>query len=191
MRVPYLKIANRAACCFAILAVAVLPAAAGPPAPSPRVPASVVASPPPLSSVHQDSGPNNGAAEDAVRRLLEDQAAAWNRGDLDGFLAGYWNSEKTAFAGSQGILHGWKVLRERYRKNYPDRKAMGTLTFSALEVTPLCARAALVLGKWHLDREAGAVGGVFSLVLRQFPEGWKIIADHTSLVLLDLHEAAH
>jgi len=125
------------------------------------------------------------AAEDnsaAIRRVLEEQAAAWNRGDVEAFLAGYWKSDATAFAGTQGILRGWQALRERYRRSYPDRRAMGTLTFSGLEVTVLCDDAALVLGRWHLEREAGPTGGVFSLVLRRFPEGWRIIADHTSVV---------
>ncbi|HUK51930.1 MAG TPA: nuclear transport factor 2 family protein [Candidatus Binatia bacterium] len=117
-----------------------------------------------------------------VRRVLDDQQAAWNRGDLEGFAQGYWRSDATAFAGTQGILRGWQALLERYRRSYPDRKAMGTLTFSNLEVTPLCADAALALGHWHLDREAGPIGGVFSLVLRRFPEGWRVIADHTSVV---------
>jgi Domain of unknown function (DUF4440) len=121
-------------------------------------------------------------AKDEIRSLLDQQAADWNRGDRDGFLTGYWNSDQTAFLGSQGILHGWQALLERYRKSYPDRKAMGTLAFSGLEITSLCPDAALVLGKWHLDREAGPVGGVFSLVLRRFPEGWRVIADHTSVV---------
>jgi len=122
------------------------------------------------------------SAEAAIRKLLNEQVSAWNRGDVDAFLTGYWNSEQTVFVGSQGITRGWQGLRERYRRSYPDRKAMGTLTFSELEVTLLCPDASLVLGKWHLDRESGPIGGVFSLVLRQFPEGWRIIADHTSMV---------
>ena len=122
------------------------------------------------------------ASDDSVqiRRVLSAQQEAWNHGDIDAFLNGYWRSEKTAFAGSQGIVRGWEGLGERYRKSYPGHREMGTLTFSELEITPLCADAALVLGHWHLDREAGPVGGVFSLVLRRFPEGWRIIADHTS-----------
>ena len=133
-----------------------------------------VAAAPPLRAAE-----NNTAA---IRGVLEEQAAAWNRGDVEGFLAGYWKSDATAFAGTQGILHGWQALLERYRRSYPDRRAMGTLTFSGLEVTVLCDDAALVLGRWHLEREAGPTGGVFSLVLRRFPEGWRIIADHTSVV---------
>jgi len=129
------------------------------------------------------AGAARGADEAAeIRKVLTDQQEAWNRGDVDAFLVGYWKSEQTAFAGAQGIVRGWDGLRERYRKGYPDRRAMGTLTFSELEITPLCADAALVLGHWHLEREAGPVGGVFSLVLRKLPEGWRIVADHTSQV---------
>lgn len=131
---------------------------------------------------HPITGRAAASAEPAVRDVLTQQASAWNRGDVDAFLTGYWNSDHTVFAGSQGITRGWQALRERYRKSYPDRKAMGALTFSDFEVTMLCSDAALVLGTWHLDREAGPIGGVFSLVLRQFPEGWRIIADHTSVV---------
>jgi hypothetical protein len=122
------------------------------------------------------------SAEARVRLVLTEQQSAWNRGDVDGFLAGYWNSGQTVFAGTQGITRGWQALRERYRRTYPDRRAMGTLAFSDLEVTVLCPDAALALGKWHLDRDSGPLGGVFSLVLRKFPEGWRIIADHTSVV---------
>jgi Domain of unknown function (DUF4440) len=187
MRVRFVKSVKRAGWPFAILAAAAVSAAAGPLGPAPHVSRDVIEDGGRMSSDHEDSRRGANAVEAGVRQVLDAQVAAWNRGDVDGFLAGYWNSENTAFAGPQGILHGWQALRERYRKSYPDRKAMGTLAFSALEVTALCPDAALVLGKWHLDREAGPVGGVFSLVLRQFPEGWRIIADHTSVV----PEASH
>jgi len=171
----------RAACLLALLAGSMLLAL--------RVPASATVSPARDSANRARSEPSPGSAAGAspdataeIRSLLDRQAANWNRGDVEKFLAGYWNSDQTAFAGSQGILHGWQALLERYRKTYPDRKAMGTLEFSGLEITPLCPDAALVLGNWHLEREAGPVGGVFSLVLRRFPAGWRIIADHTSVV---------
>jgi uncharacterized protein (TIGR02246 family) len=122
------------------------------------------------------------AAEGAIRALLDMQSTAWNRGDVEGFMAGYWNSEKTTFAGSNGVLRGWHALRERYRRSYPDRAAMGTLTFSELEITTLGPDAAVVLGRWQLERASGPVGGVFSLVLRKLPEGWRIVHDHTSTV---------
>lgn len=120
--------------------------------------------------------------KEKIRALLDAQAAAWNRGDVEGFLTGYRKSDATAFAGTQGMLRGWQPLLERYRRNYPDRQAMGRLDFSGLEIVPLCHNAALVLGQWHLARAPEPVGGVFTLVLRNFPEGWRIIADHTSVV---------
>ena len=142
--------------------------------------AALIATAAPVRSAQQEQWAPS--ADAAVRGLLRDQAAAWNRGEVDGFLAGYRNSSQTVFAGAQGIIRGWQQLRERYRTYYPDRRAMGTLTFSSVEVTFLCPDAAFAVGNWHLDRDAGPVGGVFSLVLRQYPEGWRIIADHTSVV---------
>ena len=117
-----------------------------------------------------------------VRAVLDAQAKAWNRGDIEGFMAGYWRSEKTTFAGANGVFRGWQALLERYRRTYPDRAAMGALTFSELEITMLAPDAALVLGRWQLERASGPVGGVFSLVLRKLPEGWRIVHDHTSTV---------
>ena len=116
----------------------------------------------------------------AVAALLDAQTAAWNRGDIDGFMAGYWKSEETTFAGSSGVSRGWEALRERYHRNYADRTTMGTLVFSDLEITELAPAAAMVLGHWQIERASGAVGGVFTLVLKKFPEGWRIIHDHTS-----------
>jgi ketosteroid isomerase-like protein len=120
------------------------------------------------------------ATQSAVTAVLNDQVAAWNRGDVEAFMSGYWNSPDLTFAGSSGITRGFQPVLERYRKNYPDQKAMGQLDFSQLEVHPLGQDAALVLGRWHLTRDSGEVGGVFSLVFRRFPDGWKIIHDHTS-----------
>jgi len=120
--------------------------------------------------------------ETEIRAVLDAQVAAWNGGDLDTFMQGYWKSEKTEFVGSSGIQRGWQAVLDRYRKTYPDRRAMGTLTFSNLEITVLSPSAALVLGEWRLQREADHPGGVFTLVFRKFPEGWRIIHDHTSAV---------
>jgi ketosteroid isomerase-like protein len=110
-----------------------------------------------------------------------EQQTAWNRGDLAGFMKGYWNSPELSFAGTSGITRGWQPVLARYQKNYPDQKAMGHLNFSELEVHLLGMNAALVLGRWHLKRDSDELGGVFTLVLERFPEGWKIIHDHTSL----------
>lgn len=122
------------------------------------------------------------ADQAAIRKVLQDQQEAWNGGDVDAFLTGYWHSPELTFSGSSGVSRGWDDVLARYKKNYPDRAAMGQLDFSALEFRFLGADAALVLGRWHLKRESGDVGGVFSLVWQRFPDGWKIIHDHTSAV---------
>jgi uncharacterized protein (TIGR02246 family) len=118
----------------------------------------------------------------AILRVLTDQQNAWNRGDVRAFLEGYWHSEELTFAGSGGVSRGWDAVLARYQKNYPDRAAMGALDFSGLEYRFLGPDAALLLGRWHLKRDRGDVGGVFSLVLQRFPEGWRIVHDHTSEV---------
>jgi ketosteroid isomerase-like protein len=117
---------------------------------------------------------------DAIRAVLGAQQADWNRGDLSGFLEGYWNSPQLTFAGSEGIVRGYGGLLERYRKTYPDKPTMGELEFSGLEVETLCGDAALVRGHWHLRRSKGDAGGVFTLIFRRFPTGWRIVHDHTS-----------
>ena len=122
------------------------------------------------------------AAEAEIRAVLDEQAAAWNRGDIEGFMRGYWKSERTTFSGSSGTTRGWQGLLERYRRSYPDRKTMGRLTFAEIEITMLSRDAALVLGHWKLEREADQPGGVFTLIARRMPEGWRIIHDHTSSV---------
>jgi len=116
----------------------------------------------------------------AITCVLLDQQAAWNRADVNAFMNGYWNSPELTFAGSSGITRGWQPVLERYRKNYPDQKAMGHLDFSALEVHPLGRDAAFVLGRWHIQRASDELGGVFTLVFQRFPEGWRIVHDHTS-----------
>jgi len=118
-----------------------------------------------------------------ITEALKTQQDAWNRGDVSAFLKGYWESPELTFSGSSGIARGIAGVRERYQRNYPDRATMGELTFSDLEFRFLGPQAALVLGKWHLKRESkGDVGGVFSLVWQRFPDGWKIVHDHTSTV---------
>jgi len=122
------------------------------------------------------------ADREAITAVLNAQQAAWNRGDVDAFLVGYWHSPELTFSGSNGVSRGWDGVMARYKKNYPDRAAMGQLDFSSLEFHWLGRDAALVLGNWHLKRDKGDVGGVFSLVWQRFPDGWKIVHDHTSAV---------
>ena len=133
--------------------------------------------------------PNLSAASDeregdraAITKILATQQSNWNQGNVDAFLEGYWRSPDLTFSGSGGIARGWDGVLARYKKNYPDRAAMGQLDFSGLEFHFLGNDAALVLGHWHLGRAHGDIGGVFSLVWQRFPEGWRIIHDHTSMV---------
>src|SRR2546423_2852258 len=114
----------------------------------------------------------------AIGKILDDQHTAWNRGDIDAFLQGYWHSPELTFSGSGGIARGWDAVLVRYKKTYPDRAGMGQLDFSQLEFLFLGPDAALVLGHWHLVRAEGDIDGVFSLVWQRFPEGWRIIHDH-------------
>ncbi len=130
----------------------------------------------------------SGASDDresdraAITKILASQQSNWNQGNVDAFLEGYWRSPDLTFSGSGGIARGWDGVLARYKKNYPDRAAMGHLDFSGLEFHFLGNDAALVLGHWHLARARGDIGGVFSLVWQRFPEGWRIIHDHTSMV---------
>ena len=119
---------------------------------------------------------------EAISAVLNAQVAAWNRGDVDAFLEGYWRSPEVSFGGANGFTKGWDGVRDHYKKRYADRAAMGTLDFSGLEFRFLGRDAALVLGHWHLQREQGDIAGVFSLVWQRFPEGWRIVHDHTSQV---------
>lgn len=118
----------------------------------------------------------------AITGVLTAQQSAWNRGDVDAFLEGYWRSPELTFSGTGGIARGWDGVLARYKEHYPDRSAMGKLEFSGLEFRFLGTDAALVLGHWRLERQRGDVGGVFSLVFERFPKGWRIIHDHTSEV---------
>ena len=126
------------------------------------------------------AAPPDEAARQAITAVLQEQQSAWNRGDIEAFMKGYWDSPELTFAGTSGITRGWDSVLARYRKNYTDNAAMGQLDFSALEIRMLGKDAALVLGSWHLKRASGDAGGVFSLVFQHFPEGWRIIHDHTS-----------
>lgn len=129
-----------------------------------------------------DLGDDRHFDREAIHAVLQAQQTAWNRGDVDAFLVGYWRSPELTFSGSSGVARGWDRVLTRYKRNYPDRAAMGQLDFSELEFRFLGPDAALVLGRWHLKREKDDVGGVFTLVWQRFPEGWKIVHDHTSAV---------
>jgi ketosteroid isomerase-like protein len=119
-------------------------------------------------------------AETGIRSVMSEQAAAWNRGDIEGFMKGYWNSEKLIFVSSGGVTRGWQPTLDRYKKGYDTQAKMGTLTFSELEVNVLSKDAAVVLGSWALQRAGDNPKGKFTLIFRKFRDGWRIVHDHTS-----------
>jgi ketosteroid isomerase-like protein len=135
-----------------------------------------------IDMLRADSNGERSTDREAITAVLNAQQAAWNRGDVEAFLVGYWHSPELTFSGTSGVSRGWDGVLARYKKNYPDRSSMGQLDFSELEFRFLVPDGALVLGRWHLKREKDDIGGVFSLVWQRFPDGWKIIHDHTSYV---------
>jgi ketosteroid isomerase-like protein len=115
-----------------------------------------------------------------IRAVLEAQQDAWNQGDIDAFMNGYWRSDQTVFVSGDDVTRGWQEVLERYQKKYSDRAKMGTLTFSDLEITPMSNDSAVALGSWKLKRANDEPHGRFTLIFRKFPEGWRIVHDHTS-----------
>ena len=106
----------------------------------------------------------------------------WNKGDLDGFLGATGTRPRSCFSRADNDHDGWEAMRDRYRRRYQaEGKAMGRLAFSSLEVESLGPEAMLVRGGWRLTMPDGTKpGGLFTLIFRKFPEGWKIVHDHTS-----------
>ena len=115
-----------------------------------------------------------------IRIVLQSQQDAWNRGDIDTFMNGYSRSDDTVFVSGDEVTRGWQKVLDRYKKKYSDRAKMGTLTFSDLEITPLSNDSAVVLGSWELKRASDKPHGRFTLIFHRFPEGWKIVHEHTS-----------
>lgn len=121
------------------------------------------------------------APKAAIANLLADQVVAWNRGDLEGFMAGYWKSPELTFSSGKDRTKGWQATIERYRKSYQaEGKEMGKLTFSEIETEVLSPEAAYVRGRWQLETSKGKPGGLFTLIVKKMPEGWRIVHDHTS-----------
>ena len=115
-----------------------------------------------------------------ILAVLYAQQDAWNNGDIDGFMQGYWRSEQLRFASGGSITRGWQATRDRYHARYTDRTIMGTLAFTDLEVDLLSSDAAIVHGAWALEREADRPNGLFTLVLRQMDGRWKVVSDTTT-----------
>lgn len=131
------------------------------------------------SAILAQSERQKSAIEDSIRSVMNDQAVAWNRGDVEDFMKGYWNSEKLVFVSNE-VTRGWQPTLDRYKKTYGTREKMGTLTFSNLEITVLSNDAAVVLGSWALARSNDNPNGKFTLIFRKFKDVWRIVHDHTS-----------
>lgn len=121
-----------------------------------------------------------GAAARAIRKVMDEQVVAWNKGDLEGFMQGYWRSDKLKFVSRDRITYGWQPTLDNYRKTYGSPGMMGKLTFSDLEITVLSRSAAFVVGSWSLAREKDNPKGKFTLLFRKFKQGWRIVTDHSS-----------
>lgn len=119
-------------------------------------------------------------AEKAIREVMRLQEDAWNKGDLKGFMEGYWNSAELLFIGSKGVSNGWQTTLENYQKSYPNPEAMGKLTFEILKVELVGKDGAWLVGKWALKREKDTPNGHFLLIWRKIKGKWYIIADHSS-----------
>ena len=122
------------------------------------------------------------ASRAAIRTVIQDQQAAWNRRDLEGFMAGYWNSTDLTFFSGAHEFKGWQAALDRYKKNYQSAgHEMGKLEFANLQIEMLGPAAAFVRGEFHLTMPDGKTPhGLFTLVFRKFPEGWKIVHDHSA-----------
>ena len=116
----------------------------------------------------------------AVRSVIEAQAAAWNRGDVDGYMEGYAKEEATTFVSGDTITRGWQTVRDRYKARYDTREKMGALAFTELEFKPLSEFYMIATGRWQLTREADTPHGRFTLIFRRTNAGWRIVHDHTS-----------
>ncbi len=116
----------------------------------------------------------------AIRTVIQSQADAWNRGDIDRFMDHYWKSEQLTFSSGGKTTRGWQATIDGYKNRYSTPERMGRLSFTELEVFPLTTDAAYVLGKWQLQRD-DPIGGNFSLIFRNIEGSWLIVHDHTSV----------
>ena len=115
-----------------------------------------------------------------IKNILAKQSEAWNVGNIENFMLGYWQNDSLVFIGKSGVTYGWKQALFNYKKNYPDTASMGTLNFTLLQIKKLSEQYYFVIGKWHLTRSIGDIGGHFTLLFRKIKHQWLIVADHTS-----------
>ena len=120
------------------------------------------------------------AAKHQIFLVLERQKDAWNHGNIENYMNDYWKSDSLLFTSGGNIQRGWNATYEKYKKSYNSKEKMGVLKFSGLEIELLSKESAWVFGHWELKRAKDNPKGVFTLILRKFADGWKIIHDHTS-----------
>ncbi|MCJ0741222.1 YybH family protein [Pedobacter montanisoli] len=118
--------------------------------------------------------------KEAILNVLEQQRLAWNKGDVEKYMQGYWKSDSLLFVGKNGPTYGWQKTLDNYKKGYPDKAAMGVLTFGIKKVEFLAKDKAFVLGSWHLQREKDEPKGYFTLILKKIDGLWKVVVDHSS-----------
>lgn len=120
------------------------------------------------------------ADEKAIRTILSEQTAAWNKGNIEEFMNGYWNSDSLMFIGQNGVTYGYNNTLMNYKRNYDSPDKMGILSFDLIKVQRLSSDYYFVVGKWHLKRNAGDVGGHYDLLFRKIKGKWVIVSDHSS-----------
>lgn len=119
-------------------------------------------------------------AKKSILSIMKIQEDNWNKGDIEAYMAGYWNSDSLLFIGGTGPQYGWKKTLDRYLKSYPNKDAMGHLTFETIRFNFLPPKNAQISGKWFLKREEGDLSGYYSLLWEMKNGEWKIIYDHSS-----------
>jgi ketosteroid isomerase-like protein len=119
-------------------------------------------------------------SESAIRKILDEQTAAWNRGDIDNFMKGYWENDSLMFIGKSGVTYGWVNTLNNYKKGYPDTASMGKLIFTLIQVKKLSKEYYHITGKWFLKRSIGDVGGHYTLLFMKINGRWVIVSDHSS-----------
>jgi len=115
-----------------------------------------------------------------IRDILDEQTQAWNQGNIERFMKTYWENDSLMFIGKNGVTYGWLNTLNNYKRNYPDTAAMGKLSFTILTLRPLSAEYFYVVGKWHLQRTIGDLGGHYDLLFKKIKGRWVIVADHSS-----------
>lgn len=117
---------------------------------------------------------------EAILSVLETQRKAWNMGDIEGYMQGYWNNDSLVFVGANGPTYGFEKTLENYKKSYPTNAKMGQLSFDIKKVEFLSKNIAFVMGRWNLKRTSDEPKGHFTLIFKKFKNQWKIISDHSS-----------